>query len=105
MPGAGKAYWTACQWRPGVRAGKHTAVSDSAGLFVIFSEVKTDCRRLLLWKILAEIMMEKIQQCKNVQFKWKLTWKHCRLHYVISESKITDSKSKTVTNIFNIAHM
>lgn len=47
----------------------------------------------------------KIQQCKNVQFKWKLTWKHCRLHYVISESKITDSKSKTVTNIFNIAHM
>lgn len=64
MPGAGKAYWTACQWRPGVRAGKHTAVSDSAGLFVIFSEVKTDCRRLLLWKILAEIMMEKFNNAK-----------------------------------------
>lgn len=47
----------------------------------------------------------KIQQYKNVQFKWKLTWKHCRLDYVISESKITDSKSKTVTNIFNNAHM
>lgn len=62
MPGAGKAEWLARQWRPGERAGKHAAVSEAAGLFVIFSKVTGDRRRLAKWKILTEIMMEKRQQ-------------------------------------------
>lgn len=47
----------ACQWHPVERAGKHTAVSVAPALFVIFSKVTRDCRRLAQWKIL-EIMME-----------------------------------------------
>lgn len=54
----------ACQWHPGERAGKHTAVSEAAGLFVIFSKVTRDCRRLTQWKILTEIMMEKDNKVK-----------------------------------------
>lgn len=64
MPSAGKAWWPACQRHPGERAGKHAAVSEAAGLFVIFSKVTRDGRRLTQWKILTEIMMEKDNKAK-----------------------------------------
>lgn len=60
----GKPSAKACQWHPGERAGKHAAVSEAAGLFVIFSKVTRDYRRLTQWKILTEIMMEKDNKAK-----------------------------------------
>lgn len=63
-PVLGKPSGLPCQWHPGERAGKHAAVSEAAGLFVIFSKVTRDCRRLTQWKILTEIMMEKEKKAK-----------------------------------------
>lgn len=58
------AQWPPYQWHPGEKAGKHAAVSEAAGLFVIFSKVTRDCRALTQWKTLTEIMMEKDNKVK-----------------------------------------
>lgn len=71
MPSAGKAWWPACQWHPVERAGKHAAVSEAPGLFVIFSKVTRDCRRLNPVENTHRDNDGKRQQSENVLLKWK----------------------------------